>query len=206
MVSVPVSLVIPVSPLSPVRALSALSVKSAQTFSCYWSHPILNWYHVLKLCPISPLCPLSPLSHVAHPPASGACFLWTGQLNCRSGCFFPVKCNFSSPSSLFSAIGEEQLILLEMESDFSEVALASELIKKDFQLRTLMPIWSACGQKMGEASYALCRVGWLDALSDVVSSNILRSRKSKASSGLIWAAVKYEQGNVHLNTALIVLG
>ena len=68
------------------------------------------------------------------------------------------------------------------------------------------PIWSACGQKMGEASYALCRVGWLDALSDVVSSNILRSRKSKASSGLIWAAVKCEQGNVHLNTALIVLG
>ena len=54
---------------------------------------------------------------------------------------------------------------------------------------------------MGEALYALCRVGWLDALSDVV-----RSRKSKASSGLIWAAVKYEQGNVHLNTALIVLG
>ena len=41
MVSVPVSLVIPVSPLSPVRALSALSVKSAQTFSCYWSHPFL---------------------------------------------------------------------------------------------------------------------------------------------------------------------
>ena len=63
---------------------------------------------------------------------------------------------------------------------------------------------------MGVASYALikplCRVGWMDALSDVVSSNILRSRKSKASSGLIWAAVKYEQGNVHLNTALIVLG
>ena len=93
-----------------------------------------------------------------------------------------------------------------MESDFSEVALASELIKKDFLLRTLMRLFEAPVDNKWVKHHICFLQGGMDALSDVVSSNILRSRKSKASSGLIWAAVKYEQGNVHLNTALIVLG
>ena len=83
--------------------------------------------------------------------------IWTTKL--QKWLFFPVKCNFSSPSSLFSAIGEEQLILLEMESDFSEVALASELIKKDFLLRTLMHLFEALVDKKWVKHHMLY-AGW----------------------------------------------